>query len=103
MLPEIRVFVTNEIMNASYELPGSEILANHTIEGLKRRDVILWSKHGALAVGKDAFDYIDVANKGALIYLKCLSYGYVPVGMTDDQSLVSGHVAYLCLYAQCKR
>jgi rhamnulose-1-phosphate aldolase len=86
MLPEIRVFVPNGILIAPYELPGSEALANRTIEGLKTRDVILWSKHGALAVGKDAieaFDYIDVANKGATIYLKCLASGYVPVGMTD--------------------
>jgi rhamnulose-1-phosphate aldolase len=85
MLPEIRVFVPNGIFIAPYELPGSIALANKTVEGLKSRDVILWSKHGALAVGKDAieaFDYIDVANKGATIYLKCLASGYVPVGMT---------------------
>lgn len=88
MLPEIRVFVPRGIFIAPYEMPGSEELAKLTIEGLKQRDVILWSKHGALAVGKDAiqaFDYIDVANKGALIYLKCLQSGYVPVGMTDEE------------------
>lgn len=88
MLPEIRVFVPRGINIAPYELPGSEALANRTIEGLKTRDVILWSKHGALAVGKDAieaFDYIDVANKGALIYMKCLQAGYVPEGMTEEQ------------------
>lgn len=88
MLPEIRVFVPRGMLIAPYELPGSEALANRTIEGLKTRDVILWSKHGALAVGKDAveaFDYIDVANKGALIYLKCLQSGFVPEGMTDEQ------------------
>ena len=88
MLPEIRVFVPRGIFIASYELPGSEALANRTIEGLKTRDVILWSKHGALSMGKDAieaFDFIDVANKGALIYLKCLEAGYIPVGMTDEE------------------
>ncbi len=88
MLPEIRVFVPRGVFIASYELPGSEALAKLTLEGLKTRDVILWSKHGALAVGRDAleaFDYIDVANKGAQIYLKCLQSGFVPVGMTDEQ------------------
>jgi rhamnulose-1-phosphate aldolase len=88
MLPEIRVFVPKGIAITPYELPGSEALANLTIEGLKTRDVILWSKHGALAVGRDAleaFDYIDVANKGALIYMKCLQSGFEPVGMTDEE------------------
>ena len=36
----------------------------------------LWEKHGAVATGKDlleAFDFIDVANKGTIIFLKCLS------------------------------
>ncbi len=88
MLPEIRVFVPKGILIAPYELPGSQALANRTIEGLKTRNVILWSKHGVLAVGKDAieaFDFIDVANKGATIYLKCLSSGFIPVGMTDEE------------------
>lgn len=88
MLPEIRVFVPKGIAITPYELPGSEALAKLTIEGLKDHDVILWSKHGALAVGRDAieaFDYIDVANKGALIFLKCLQSGYIPVGMTDEE------------------
>lgn len=88
MLPEIRVFVPRGVYIAPYELPGSEALAKQTIQGLKIRDVILWSKHGALAVGRDvveAFDFIDVANKGALIYLKCLQAGFVPKGMTDEQ------------------
>lgn len=88
MLPEIRVFVPKGVFIAPYELPGSEALAKLTIKGLETRDVVLWSKHGALATGRDAleaFDYIDVANKGALIYLKCLQSGFVPEGMTDEQ------------------
>lgn len=88
MLPEIRVYVPKGISITPYTLPGSEALAQLTIEALKTRDVILWSKHGALAVGCDAieaFDYIDVANKGALIYLKCLQSGFVPMGLTDEE------------------
>ena len=87
MLPEIRVFVPKGIFVAPYELPGSEALANLTIEGLTKRSVILWSKHGALATGEDAikaFDYIDVANKGAKIYLMCLQAGFVPEGMSQQ-------------------
>jgi len=88
MLPEIRVFVPKGIYIAPYELPGSEALARLTIEGLKTHSVVLWSKHGALATGKDAleaYDYLDVANKGAKIYLKCLQAGYVPVGMSETE------------------
>ncbi len=87
MLPEIRVFVPKGIFVAPYELPGSVALANLTIEGLTKRSVILWSKHGALATGEDAikaFDYIDVANKGAKIYLMCLQAGFVPEGMSQQ-------------------
>jgi rhamnulose-1-phosphate aldolase len=88
MLPEIRVFVPKGICITPYVLPGSQELAQLTIEALKSRDVVLWSKHGALAVGADAviaFDYIDVANKGALIYLKCLEAGFTPMGLTDAE------------------
>lgn len=86
MLPEIRLFVPKGICITPYTLPGSEALANCTIEGLKNHNVILWAKHGALSTGTDAveaFDYLDVANKGAKIYLKCLEAGFIPEGMSD--------------------
>jgi len=88
MLPEIRLFVPKGVCITPYALPGSKVLAHLTIEGLKKHSVILWSKHGALATGADAleaFDYLDVANKGAKIYLKCLQAGYVPEGMSDEE------------------
>ncbi|HEX7411273.1 MAG TPA: rhamnulose-1-phosphate aldolase [Bacteroidales bacterium] len=88
MLPEIRLFVPKGVCIAPYTLPGSKALADFTIEGLKKYSVILWAKHGALATGSDAleaFDYLDVANKGAKIYLKCLQAGYVPEGMSDEE------------------
>lgn len=88
MLPEIRVFVPKGIAIAEYLLPGSKELAELTVKGLEGRDVILWSKHGALSSGRDAleaFDYIDVANKGAVIYLKCLQAGFTPEGLSDDE------------------
>ncbi len=88
MLPEIRVFVPRGISLLPYKLPGSIELAQSTVEGLKNRDVVLWSKHGALATGKDAveaFDFLDVANKAAIIYLKCLQAGYTPEGLSDEQ------------------
>jgi rhamnulose-1-phosphate aldolase len=88
MLPEVRVFIPKGISLVQYSLPGSRELADKTIEGFKSRDVVIWSKHGAVACGKDmieAFDFIDVANKGAHIYLACLKAGYTPEGLSKEQ------------------
>jgi rhamnulose-1-phosphate aldolase len=88
MCPEIRVFVPRGVYCAPYALPGSEALANLSIKGLNNRDVILWEKHGALATGEDvekAFDYLDVANKGAKLYLTALQSGFEPVGLSHEQ------------------
>lgn len=88
MLPEVRVFIPRGICLAPYKITGSKELANQTVEGLKSRDVVLWSKHGALTIGRDAqeaFDYMDVANKGAAIYLKCIQSGFTPVGLTEGE------------------
>ncbi|MCF7790933.1 MAG: rhamnulose-1-phosphate aldolase [Victivallales bacterium] len=88
MLPEVRAFVPKGIGLVLYELPSSEKLADKTVEVLKHYNVALWEKHGALAAGRDvaeAFDFVDVANKGAEIFFKCLSAGFIPEGMNDRQ------------------
>lgn len=88
MLPEVRVYVPNGISLAPYFITGSKQLADITITGLENRDVVLWNKHGTVSCGKDiveAFDYLDVANKGAYIYLTCLQAGYVPEGLNEKQ------------------
>ena len=86
MLPEVRAFVPRGVALLPYApLPGSETLSDMTVEGLKKRDVAVWLKHGALAAaGKDimeTFDFLDVANKGCNIYVKCLASGFTPIGM----------------------
>lgn len=88
MLPEVRLFIPRGIGLIPFSLPGSKELAAATAEQLTQRDVALWSKHGAVATGKDieeAFDYVDVANKGAQIYIQCLSAGFIPEGMSDKE------------------
>lgn len=88
MLPEIKIYVPKGIAIVPYLLPGSSKLANATVNRLNDRNVVLWSKHGALATGKnavEAFDYIDVANKGAIIYLKCMQAGFIPEGLSDGE------------------
>jgi rhamnulose-1-phosphate aldolase len=88
MCPEIRVFVPKGIFCAPYSLTGSEELADVTINGLKKRDVVLWEKHGALATGENiekAFDFLDVANKGAKMLLMAWSAGFEPTGLTLEE------------------
>jgi rhamnulose-1-phosphate aldolase len=87
MLPEVRAFVPKGIGMIPYCLPSSEELADKTTASLLVNDVAIWEKHGATASGRDvlvAFDYIDVANKGAKLYLKCLAAGFEPEGVTEE-------------------
>lgn len=88
MLPEVRVFIPKGVSLVQFTLPGSKELADKTINGFKTRDIVIWSKHGAVACGKDmieAFDFLDVANKGSLIYMNCLKAGFTPEGLSKDQ------------------
>jgi rhamnulose-1-phosphate aldolase len=82
------VFIPKGVFCAPYRLTGTESLAELTIEGLKTRNVILWEKHGALATGESivtAFDYLDVANKGAKMLLLAWCAGFEPRGLSQDQ------------------
>ena len=50
--------------------------------------MVLWEKHGTVAVGTDimdAFDQTDVLCKAANIYMCAKSMGSEPDGMTDAQ------------------
>jgi rhamnulose-1-phosphate aldolase len=85
MLPEVRAFCPKGIGLVPYTLPGSDILADLSVEALRNKDVVVWGKHGAIASGDDAlvaFDFIDVANKGAKLFLKCLASGFQPIGLS---------------------
>ena len=86
MIPETLAFAPLGIGVVPYELPSSVILADATLEQIKKYDVVLWEKHGTVAVGKDiieAFDQTDVLNKAACIYMSARNMGFIPEGMTD--------------------
>ncbi len=92
MLPEVRAFVPRGIGIVPYCMPGSKAMADQTRDKLLHYDVAIWEKHGAVATGTDAlaaFDFIDVANKGAKLMLMCLSSGFMPQGVSaaDMQAL----------------
>lgn len=88
MIPETRAFCPKGLGIVPYTLPGSVELARKTLDALKDYDVVLWEKHGVVAVGPDAieaFDMIDVLNKSAQIYRDGRSMGFRPEGMSEDQ------------------
>ena len=87
MIPETLAFAPLGIGIVPYTLPGSVQLADATLEQIKRYDVVLWEKHGTVAVGTDildAFDQTDVLCKAAKIYLSAKAMGSEPEGMTDE-------------------
>lgn len=88
MIPETKAFCPRGLGIIPYELPGSNALADATINELGDYDVVLWEKHGVFAVDVDAmaaFDQIDVLNKSALIYIAAKNMGFEPAGMSQEQ------------------
>ena len=72
------VYAAGQIMN--------QLASNQAL--LDDYDVVMWTKHGALAIGTDlieAFDQIDVLSKSAKIYESARSMGFVPTGMSDAE------------------
>ena len=87
MIPETLAFAPLGIGIVPYKLPGSQELAEATLEQIKDHDVVLWEKHGTVAVGKDimdAFDQTDVLCKAANIYMCAKAMGFEPDGMTPE-------------------
>jgi rhamnulose-1-phosphate aldolase len=88
MCPEVKVFVPKGIHCTPYALSSTEDLAKVTIEAFKSRNVSLWEKHGATATAPDvekAWDFLDVANKGAKLLMMCWSAGFKPKGLSNAQ------------------
>lgn len=88
MIPETRVLIPKGLGVVPYVLTGTPELAHATIRCLEKHDVIMWEKHGCLAVGEDilhCFDLIDTLSKSARIYLDARTAGIEPQGLTDSQ------------------
>jgi rhamnulose-1-phosphate aldolase len=88
MIPETRVFVPRGVGLIPYRMTGTAELARETIKALVNHDVVLWEKHGVLAVGEDilsCFDTIDTLTKSAQIYLAAKMAGFEPQGLSDVQ------------------
>ena len=88
MIPETLAFAPLGIGIVPYAMPSSVELAEATLEQIKTHDVVMWEKHGTVAVGQDimdAFDQTDVLCKAANIYMCARSMGSEPDGMTEAQ------------------
>lgn len=86
MIPETLAFAPLGIGVVPYALPGSLTLADATLKQIEKHDVVLWEKHGTVAVGPtiiDAFDQTDVLNKAACLYMTSKNMGFEPDGMTE--------------------
>jgi rhamnulose-1-phosphate aldolase len=86
MLPELEAVLPEGIALVPHCRPGSGPLADATAAAALDHRVILWQKHGALAVERDlatAFDLMDTLEKAARTYLLCRGAGFVPAGSPD--------------------
>lgn len=88
MIPETKAFCPLGLGIVPYTLPGSNQLAEATLQELQDYDVVMWEKHGVFAKGldvMDAFDQIDVLSKSAKIYMSAKAMGFEPEGMSQAQ------------------
>lgn len=88
MHPETIMFIPEGAGFVPYTLPGTREIAHKTLQSLEKHRVIIWEKHGCLAVGEnlfEAFDQIDILAKSANIFFTCRNAGFDPEGMTDEQ------------------
>ena len=88
MCPEVRVYVPRGINCTPYSITQSDDLANATTHAFTYRDIALWEKHGATTTAPDvmqAWDFLDVANKGAKLLLGAWAAGFEPAGLSREQ------------------
>ena len=88
MHPETTLFVPEGVGFIPYAIPGTENIAQSTLKGLENHKVVLWEKHGCIAVSRtlpEAFDMLDILAKSAKIYFLCKSSGMDPEGLSLSQ------------------
>ncbi|MEO0123516.1 MAG: rhamnulose-1-phosphate aldolase [candidate division WOR-3 bacterium] len=86
--PEVKVVIPEGVGFVPYKCPGTEELGKETIKRLKNHRIVVWEKHGCVAIGKDifeAFDLIDTVNKSCEIFFICKNAGFEPEGLSEKQ------------------
>jgi rhamnulose-1-phosphate aldolase len=72
IMPEVGFYIPKRTGFVELITPGSGELAQATLKELADHDVVVWKKHGCLAVAEtlwDAFDMMDILDKAAQIRL----------------------------------
>jgi rhamnulose-1-phosphate aldolase len=88
MHPETVMYLREGCGYIPYTLPGTESLAQATVRNFENHRVVIWEKHGCMAIGNsisDALDNIDIIVKPAKIWFMVKNAGFEPEGMTDEQ------------------
>ena len=88
MHPESAIVVPKGVGMVPYGIPGTVEIAELTLKALEKHDVLIWEKHGCMAVGEEVFstfDLIDILAKSAQIFIHCKSAGFEPEGLTQTQ------------------
>jgi len=89
---EARIQLPEGIGHLPFQVPGSLELGILSAAEIKKRNVILWHMHGALATGKTlahAFDQLEVVEKAAEIYWTLSAAGKSTAGMEEKDLLES--------------
>jgi len=88
MHPENRIVLPGGIGLVPYTLPGSDKIAGLTIKAFEKHKVVIWEKHGCIAIGENfstVFDIIDTLTKSVKIFFMCRSAGYNAEGLSRKQ------------------
>ena len=86
-LRPMMMHLTSSMLNLDESIDNDVKYFAATLEMIKRYDVVLWEKHGTVAVGPDimeAFDQTDVLNKAAILYKTAKQFGFTPEGLTPE-------------------
>ncbi len=71
MCPEIKNFVPEGVGFVPYLTPGSQNIAQATVKAIKKHRIVIWEKHGCVAVADaldNALDLIMTVEKAARIF-----------------------------------
>jgi rhamnulose-1-phosphate aldolase len=88
MHPEMKVVMPEGVGLVPYCQPGSQVLADATVDILEHHRLALWEKHGCVAIGRnvyDAFDLVETAEKSAKLYFLVKAAGFDAGGLTEGQ------------------
>ncbi len=88
MHPELIMFAPEGIAFVPYMMPGTKQIAEITLDKLADKRILVWEKHGCIALGDDlwdAYEMIESAAKAANIFFIASSSGYKPEGLKKHE------------------